>query len=230
MFHADGMNTNEYEQTNFLFCFLKVNVKMEAQKTRIIFFDIGGVLLTNGWGHISRQRAAEKFGIDYSEMNVLHQFIFNVYEIGSITLDEYLETVVFNHSRDFTKEEFKEFMFSQSEELPDMLQWLKSWKKSSGFKIFSLNNEGRELNDFRIRKFKLHECFDAFISSCQSHLRKPDPRIYRLAMNIAHARPDECVYFDDRLMLVQAAGKQGMRAYHHENFEATKKILENLMS
>lgn len=202
---------------------------MDKNKVKIIFFDIGGVLLTNGWGHISRQKAAEKFGINYQEMNVLHQFIFNVYEIGSITLDEYLETVVFNHPRDFTKKEFKDFMFDQSEELPGMLQWLKSWKPDSGIKMFSLNNEGKELNDFRIRKFGLHECFDAFISSCESHIRKPDPRIYRLAMSFAHAEPEECLYFDDRLMLVEAAQKLGMNACHHEDFETTKNILENLV-
>lgn len=201
---------------------------MRMHKFKIIFFDIGGVLLTNGWGHVSRQKAAQKFGLNYEEMNVLHQFIFNVYEIGSITLDEYLETAVFNHRRDFTMEEFKDFMFEQSEELPGMLQWLKSWKRDCGIKIFSLNNEGKELNDFRIRKFGLHECFDAFISSCQAGMRKPDPRIYRLAMDIAHAQPEQCLYFDDRLMLTDAAGKQGMQAYHHESFETTKNILEKL--
>lgn len=203
---------------------------MRKHKFKIIFFDIGGVLLTNGWGHISRQKAAQKFGLNYEEMDVLHQFIFNVYEIGSISLDEYLETVVFNHLRDFTMEEFKDFMFAESAELPEMLAWLKLWKRDCGIKIFSLNNEGKELNDYRIKKFELHECFDAFISSCQAHIRKPDPRIYRLAMEVAHAQPEQCLYFDDRLMLVEAAKKQGMQAYHHENFKSTKKILENLTS
>lgn len=203
---------------------------MEKHEFKVIFFDIGGVLLTNGWGHLSRQKAARKFGLNYEEMDVLHQFIFNIYEIGSITLDEYLETVVFNHPRDFTPEEFKDFMFAESVELPNMLPWLKSWKRGRDIKIFSLNNEGKELNDYRIQKFALHECFDGFISSCQARMRKPDPHIYRLAMEIVHARPEQCLYFDDRLMLVKSAQKLGMQAHHHENFEKTKAILENLMS
>lgn len=203
---------------------------MRKHKFKIIFFDIGGVLLTNGWGHISRRKAAQKFGLNYEEMEVLHQFIFNIYEIGSITLEEYLETVVFNHPRDFTKEEFTDFMYAESAELPGMLAWLKSWKRDCGIKIFSLNNEGKELNDYRIKKFGLHECFDAFISSCQARMRKPDPRIYSLAMEVAHAQPEQCLYFDDRLMLAEAAKKQGMQAYHHEDFETTKRILENLTS
>lgn len=185
-------------------------------------------MLTNGWGHESRQKAAKKFGLNYEEMDVLHDFIFNVYEIGKVTLDDYLDTVVFNHSRDFTKEEFKAFMFSQSVELPDMLLWLKEWKKHCGFRVISINNESRELNDYCIKKFSLHQYFDAFISSCHVGMRKPDPGIFHLAMGIAQALPEECVYFDDRLMLVQAAQKLGIRSFHHEDFESTKKIIENL--
>lgn len=193
---------------------------------KVVFFDVGGVLLNNGWGHQSRQEAARVFGIDYSEMEVLHSFIFNIYEIGKITLDDYLDTVVFNHPRNFTKEDFKTFMFAQSEELPGLLQWLKDWKRSCGFRIISVNNEGRELNEYRIKKFGLHDCFDAFISSCEIGMRKPDPGIFRLAMGIAQVSPDECIYFDDRIMLAQAAQKLGIRAIHHQDFLSTRQILE----
>ena len=102
---------------------------MEAAALKILFFDIGGVLLSNGWGRDSRKEAADKFGLDYDEVNDLHNFIFNVYEIGSISLDEYLDTVVFNHPREFTREDFKDFMYSKSKELPGTLEWLKEWKK-----------------------------------------------------------------------------------------------------
>lgn len=201
---------------------------MENTPVKILFFDIGGVLLTNGWGHESRQKAAEKFSLNFIEAEALHNFIFNVYEIGRITLDEYLDTVIFNHHRDFPREDFKEFMFSQSQELPQMLQWLKGWKKTSGFRIISINNEGKELNDYRVKKFKLHECFDAFVSSCEVSMRKPDPGIFQLAMGIALTPPDQCVYFDDRIMFVHAAKKLGIRALHHTTPDATISILEQL--
>jgi FMN phosphatase YigB (HAD superfamily) len=74
-----------------------------------------------------------------------------------VDLEEYLDTVIFNHPRDFTREDFKNFMFKQSKELPDMLKWLKEWKKDCGFRIIAINNEGKELNDYRVKKFKLHE-------------------------------------------------------------------------
>lgn len=199
---------------------------MESTHAKILFLDIGGVLLTNGWGSESRKKACEKFNLDFAEVDALHNFIFNIYEIGKITLDEYLDTVIFNHPRDFPREDFKEFMFSQSQELPEMLQWLKEWKADSGFRIISINNEGREFNEYRVKKFKLHDCFDAFISSCEVKMRKPDPGIFQLAMGIAQAPPEQCIYFDDRIMFVHAASRLGIRAMHHTNPASTIQILE----
>lgn len=193
---------------------------------KIIFCDIGGVLLSNGWGHLSRQEAATKFSIDYAEMDYLHDFIFNTYEIGAITLDEYLDVVVFNKSRDFTQETFKDFMYAQSVELPGMLAWLKEWKlQNNHVRIIAVNNEGRELNNYRVKKFKLHECFDAFVSSSEVGMRKPDPGIFRLALGVAHAEPGDCMYFDDRPILAEAARKLGIKAYHHQDFEKTRDII-----
>nr|WP_294790569.1 HAD-IA family hydrolase [uncultured Mucilaginibacter sp.] len=200
---------------------------MEQNNLKILLFDIGGVMLSNGWGNESRKLACEKFGLSYEEVNELHNFIFNVYEIGSITLDEYLDRVVFTQSRDFTKEDFKAFIYSRSVELPT-LQWLKEWKRGCGFRVISVNNEGKELNDYRVKKFKLHEFFDAFVSSCEVRMRKPDPGIWQLAMGIAQASPDQCVYFDDRIMFVHAAQRLGIRAFQHTDLESTKKILQQL--
>jgi len=202
---------------------------METSDVKVLFLDIGGVLLSNGWGHESREKAAAEFNIDYAAMNLLHEFVFNLYEIGSIDLEEYLNTVVFNQPREFTKEDFKSFLYSQSVELPGMLQWLIEWKNAGcGFRIISINNEGKELNDYRIKKFKLHCCFDAFISSCEVGMRKPDPGIFKLAMGVAQATPQQCYYFDDRKMLVDAAHKLGINAFHHKGFEASKSIIEKL--
>ena len=200
-----------------------------ANQYKILFSDIGGVLLSNGWGHESRMAAARKFNLDYEEMDALHNFIFNVYEIGKISLDDYLDIVVFNKPRNFSKEDFKEFMFSASSELPNMLSWFISWKKQhEHIKIISINNEPRELNQFRISQFRLHDFFDAFISSCEVGMRKPDPGIFQIALGIAQAKPEECLYFDDRIMLVEAARKEGIHAHHHEGFDTTKALLQSL--
>lgn len=198
-----------------------------AQRYKVLFSDIGGVLLTNGWGHESRMAAAEKFNLDYAEMDVLHDFIFNVYEMGKITLDDYLDTVIFKQKRNFSREEFKDFMFAQSRQLDQMLPWMVKWKKEHPeIKVISINNEPRELNEYRINTFNLHTFFDAFVSSCEVGMRKPDPGIFLLALGIAQVKPEECLYFDDRIMLVEAAKKVGIHAHHHKTFEETRKIIE----
>ena len=202
-----------------------------SQQYKILFSDIGGVLLTNGWGQESREAASKKFDIEYNEMDLLHDFIFNVWEMGKISLDDYLDTVVFNHQRKFSREEFKVFMLEQSHQLPGTLQWLTEWKNANHFiKTISINNEPKELNEFRIKKFQLHNFFDAFVSSCEVGMRKPDPGIFRLALGIAQAEPHECLYFDDRAMLVEAAKKEGIHAYHHTSFESTKEIINSLIA
>jgi len=201
----------------------------DVKKIKVVFMDIGGVLLTNGWDHESREKASKVFDFDFTEMNILHNFIYNVFEIGSISLDEYLDTVLFHQPRNFSKADFKQFMFKESVELPKMLEWSKSWKKQIDLPVFALSNENKELNDYRIKTFNLHELFDGFFSSCYLKMRKPDPGIYKTAMEIAQVKPDECLYFDDRPMLVHAAKKLGMNTILHENFETSKNILENFI-
>lgn len=190
-------------------------IDLEISKIKVVFMDIGGVMLTNGWDHESRAKAAEVFGFDYTEMNILHNFIYNVFEIGSISLDEYLDTVVFDKPRDFTKYQFKDFMYSQSVELPQMLAWLKSWKRKIDLPVIAISNENEELNNYRIQTFNLHELFDGFVSSCYVGYRKPDPRIFKTALEITQVKPDQCIYFDDRPMLVNAAKKLGMNSMLH---------------
>ena len=196
---------------------------------KILFLDIGGVLLSDGWGHESRQAAARLFGLDYAEMEQLHHSIFNVYEIGKITLDDYLDIAVFNKERKFSRQSFKEFMFSQSNELPCMLDWLVQWKRrQSDVRIISINNEGKELNDYRIKKFGLPRCFDAFISSGDVGMSKPDPGIFQLAIGVAQRDPQQCFYVDDRSILAEAAQRIGIQAHHHRDFETTKAVIEGI--
>ena len=204
-------------------------IDFDKSKVKVVFMDIGGVLLSNGWGHESREKASVIFGFDYQEMEILHNFIYNVFEIGSISLDDYLDTILFYKPRTFTKEDFKKFMYAESYELPELLEWSKSWKRQTALSVFALSNESLELNDYRIKTFDLHELFDGFFSSCYLKMRKPDPRIFVRAMEIAQVLPSECLYFDDRPMLVKAAKKLGMNSILHQDVENTKSILENFI-
>ena len=191
-----------------------------------IFLDIGGVLLTNGWGRDSRRKAAGKFGLDYAEMDDRHHLTFDTYEEGKLSLDEYLGRLVFYKERPFSREQFKEFMFAESKPLTPMLEFMRAIKKKTGLRTIAISNEGRELTVHRIATFKLYEIIDFFVSSCFVHFRKPDHDIFRLALDGAQCEPGRALYIDDRAMFVEVAGQLGMRGIHHKGLESTRKALE----
>lgn len=193
-----------------------------------LFLDIGGVLLTNGWDRAARRRAAETFSLDLSEMEERHHLTFDTYEEGKLTLDEYLDRTVFYEARSFDRQTFKDFMYAQTEAYPDMIELVCYIKKRYGIKIAIVNNEGRELNEYRIRKFGLDKFVDFFISSCFVHFRKPDADIFRIALDIALVKPEEVLYIDDRAMFVSVAEGLGINGFRHQSFEATQNYLGSI--
>jgi len=195
---------------------------------KTLFVDVGGVLLTNGWDRSMRRRAAEKFQLDYADLDERHHLTFDTFESGKLSLEEYLERIVFFQPRPFSREEFQSFMFSQSKPLPEMIEWVKSLKSRNALKVAVVSNEGRELTVYRVRTFGLAEFVDFFIVSCFVHFRKPDKDIYRMALDIAQVSPDQAVYLDDRLMFVEVARSLGIRGVHHTGLEATKAALASL--
>jgi putative hydrolase of the HAD superfamily len=186
-----------------------------------LFLDIGGVMLSNGWGHESRRSAADVFNLDFDEMDERHHVIQVTYEEGKITLNEYLKRVVFYQKRSFTVDQFREFMFSQSTPNIEMIEYIHRLKEKYDLKIAVVNNEGRELNEHRIKKFKLNQFVDFFISSCFVHFRKPDADIFRIALDIAQVPVQHVVYIEDMQMFVDVANDLGIRSIHHKNYLST---------
>lgn len=186
-----------------------------------LFLDIGGVLLTNGWDHHARQRAATNFKLEWAEMESRHRLNFATYEEGKLTLEEYLNRTVFYDERPFTRDEFREFMCAQSQPYPEMIALIRKLKTQYGLKIVVVNNEARELNSYRIHKFKLNEFVDCFISSCFVRLRKPDMDIFRLARDIAQAPAEQIVYIENTSMFVQIAQTLGIRGILHKDYQST---------
>jgi putative hydrolase of the HAD superfamily len=199
-----------------------------AQPITTLFLDIGGVLLTNGWDRQARQRAADAFGLENSEMDERHHLTFDTYEEVKLSLDDYLRRVVFYKERPFSLEEFKAFMFDQSQPLPEAFDLLHALKVRHGLKIAAVSNEGRELTTFRIRHFGLGSLIDFFISSCFVHFRKPDVDIYRVALDISQSDPAQVAYIDDRLMFVQVARELGIHGIHHTGLTSTRAKLADL--
>ncbi len=196
-------------------------------KITTFFLDIGEVLLTNGWGHESRQLAAEEFNIDYNDFNTRHAIAFETYESGKLTMDEYFDIAVFYEPRDFTKEAFRQFMFTQSKPYPEMIGLIKRLKEQYGLKIIAVSNEARDLNTYRIDEFKLAGFIDFFVSSTYVHIRKPDKNIFKLALDMAHVQPNEVLYIDDTEVFITIAESLGIKGIFHVNYESTCKKLQS---
>ena len=193
-----------------------------------LFLDIGGVLLTDGWDHHARKRAATHFKLEWAEMEDRHHLTFDTYEDGKLTLEEYLDRVVFHRKRTFTRAQFRRFMFAQSKPYPEMIELVAQLKVRYGLRIAVVSNEARELNLHRIRTFKLNKFVDFFISSCFVHIRKPDEDMFRLALDISQTPTEQIIYIEDTPMFVRIAESLGIRSILHTDYQSTRAKLSAL--
>ena len=186
-------------------------------KITSLFWDVGGVILTNGWDRTSRQRAAEQFKLDWDDFQDRQELVIQQLETGQMKLEEYLERTIFYRSRSFTKDEFKAFMFAQSQPKLEAISIVEQLARSGKFLMATVNNESLELNLYRIEKFRLRRYFTVFFSSCFLGVRKPDGAIYRLALEITQRPPEECLFIDDRALNLECAQVLGMRTIRYQN-------------
>ena len=193
-----------------------------------LFLDIGTVLLSNGWGHESCKLAAETFHLNEAEMESRHHINRIEHEEGKLTLSEYLNRVVFYEKRSSTPDQFSEFMFKQSTPNGKMIEFIKQLKEHYKLKIAVINNEGRILKEFRIKKFKLSQFVDFFISSCFVHFRSPETDIFRLALDITDVQPGKAVYIEDLQGFVDVASSMGIKSVRHKNYLSTSEVLATL--
>jgi putative hydrolase of the HAD superfamily len=193
-----------------------------------IFWDVGGVLLSDAWDHTQRIDALQHFRLDEEEFHSRHEIVVSSFERGKISLDEYLDRTVFYRDRPFTRDEFRDYMFSLSQPMPEVLAFARSLAASSKYFMGTINNESRELNLHRIEKYGLRQIFRLFVSSCFVGLRKPESGIYRLAIEITQFDPEECCFIDDRELNLECAGQMGMRTIQMQTLEQLRSELGKL--
>ena len=184
-----------------------------------LFWDIGGVILTNGWDRGSREEAANAFHLEWEEFQDRHDLSFPAFDSGHITLNEYLDRTLFYRSRSFTREEFIAFMFAQSKEFPETRAILHKVSRSGKYFVGAINNEPLELNQYRIEAFDLRRNFLVFFSSCYVRSRKPEETIYRIALEVTQRPPEECLFIDDRPLNLESPRRLGMNTILHQNAE-----------
>jgi putative hydrolase of the HAD superfamily len=193
-----------------------------------LFWDIGGVIMSNGWDTAARRRAVEMFHLDWEEFHDRHDLSFPAFDSGLISISEYLNRTLFYRPRPFTREEFIAFMFAQSKEYPESRAILDQLARQGKYFIGSINNEPLELNEYRIAAFHLRRDFQVFFSSCYLHTRKPEEMIYRIALEVTQRPAEECVFIDDRPLNLENPRKLGIKTIHYEGAEQLRTELKNL--
>jgi putative hydrolase of the HAD superfamily len=197
-------------------------------KITALFWDVGGVLLSNAWDHAQRKLALDHFGLDESEFDDRHDMVISSFERGKIGLQEYLERTVFYRARSFTPDDFKNFMLALSKPNPPVLGLARSLSNSGRYFMGTINNESIELNLHRIQEFGLHTMFDLFVSSCFVGFRKPERPIYRLALDLTQRSPEECCFIDDRALNLECAANLGMQVVQMKTPDQLRSDLEVL--
>lgn len=192
-----------------------------------LFFDIGGVCLSNGWDHEQRQTIAQQFGFDYPTFDARHRQVSDTLERGQIGLQDYLQWTIFYEERNFTPQELTEAIKNLSTPVEDTLGLLRALKETNKYKLMTINNESRELNKYRIEKFGLKDIFSAFFSSCYLGLMKPQPEHYRRALEMSQCDPSDCIYVDDRPMNVEVARILGMKPIQFTSAAQLEKDLKS---
>lgn len=184
---------------------------------KALFWDVGGVLLTNGWDRRERQRAAQKFNLDWEDFEDRHEMVVGRFETGRLSLDRYLDRTVFYRPRNFEKDAYKEYWFDLSKPIGGTLDVVERVALAGRYLLATLNNESRELNLHRIEHFGLRKYFSLFMSSCFLGVKKPEDEIFRLALDLSQRKPEECLFIDDRELNVESAARLGLQTLIFRN-------------
>jgi putative hydrolase of the HAD superfamily len=194
-----------------------------------ILWDVGGVLLTNGWDHEERAAVLEQFSLDIGPFEQRHELVNDPWEKGFITAEQYLAQTVFYQPRPFTPAAFFAAIKDRSALLPHgAIRILQELAASEEVELAILNNESRELNDYRIERFELGRYFDVFLSSCYLGLRKPDPKFFDLALDVLQRDAEEVAFIDDRKGNCEAAAALGIHAICYQDEAQCAQALERL--
>jgi putative hydrolase of the HAD superfamily len=186
----------------------------ESTRINTLFFDVGGVLATNGWDRYARRNCVESFGLDWEEYQDRHEFVADAFETGVITIDQYLDRTVFYRDRGFARDDFIKAMKAESKPDQEALDFVAKLAAGGKYSLATLNNESRELSAHRVEAFRLRRHFSLFLTSGYLRVKKPDERIYRLALDITQRNPGECVFIDDRELNLECAALLGMIGLH----------------
>lgn len=191
-----------------------------AARVETIFWDVGGVLLTNGWDLKQRAEVLPALGVDLAAYEAIHDEVNYFWERGLISAEDFFERTVLetNPQLNLTFDRIWKLVCAESKILhQECFDLLAALKRGGRYRLATMNNESKELNRHRIDTFRLRQFFDYFICSGYVHEMKPLPEIYRAAIGISGFDPETALFIDDRQENCDAARVFNMKAIHFES-------------
>lgn len=196
---------------------------------RAVIFDLGGVLLRTE-DRAPREQLARSLGMTYDELS---QLIFNSESARSATLGKITKQAHWVKVRDMLKLSRDEFTrvspaFWGGDKMDEnLIAYLRSLR--SKYRTALLSNAWDDLRENIESRWKIADAFDEIIISSEIGIAKPDPLIYRIALERLGVDPEEVVFVDDFIENVEAARSVGMIGIHFTSPEQARLELNNLI-
>ncbi len=195
---------------------------------KAILFDLGGVILRTEY-QAPRQQLAERFGMDYDDIDKL---VFNSPSafraaMGEISEEEHWHTLMrFLKQPADAYEKFRDEFFGGDVLDRTLLDFLRSVKPAC--KVGLISNNWSGLREY-IHRERFDDVFDAMVISAEVKVMKPSARIYHMALEQLGVSPAEAVFVDDVWENIQACEKVGMKGILFKGAESTIKKIKALM-
>lgn len=192
---------------------------------RFVLFDIGNVLV-----HYDHQRTmaalADLYHADPIQLSIFYSQIGRQFGIGEITPTQVVDMLNSHYNTTCSLEEFAEAFCAGLMRDDAALAYAVALQVEGELAVGAISNT----NAVHVAWLDAHAPelneFELVIMSNEVGLRKPDPEIYELAMEILDASPAQILYVDDRAENVEAARQLGTNAILHRDWIKTRSLID----
>ncbi len=195
-----------------------------------VIFDLGRVLVDFPWHEHAESLGLSPEGLAFVENRIYESYLWHSLDEGTVTREEVIRA--FAQEAPELEEDIRRYINTIYQCLvpyPYTESWLAALR-AKGYRLYILSNwpvgaaeEMRKSGNLDFERF-----FDGAVWSCDVHLLKPDPRIFRQLLDQYDLSASRCVFIDDREENVAAARELGFAAFRFENYPDAVRTLSSL--
>ena len=208
---------------------LKNGVKedFDMRDIKTVIFDLGGVYFTDGTkGAIDI--ISKRWNLDpVLVADVFKGKIGTAYRENQITHEEFWRQAKKTLGIDAPTDELALIWLNGYVPIEGTVNIIKELK-DNGYEIIYLSDNVQERIDYLEERYHFLQYFKSGVFSHIAGVRKPNPKIYQLALAEASYPAKNCVYIDDKPNLLEEADKLGMATIAFTNPDSLRTALVSL--